>query len=66
MSGARPSIADLAHLVRLAHTVLDNLPPAAANMPPEAKAALTRFYDLSAYHGLAPKNAPHIPDDGRI
>ena len=62
----RPSIADLYHMVRLAKKVLNALPPAAANLPPDAQRALRRFYDLTDYHGVAPDDAPHIPDDGRI
>lgn len=61
-----PTKDQLLTLVGLARTVLDALPPTAANMPGDAKKALKLFYDLSEYHGLAPKSAPHIPDDGKI
>lgn len=60
----QPSVADLLKIIGIARQVLDALPPAAVNMPPEAKAALTQFYDLSDYHGIAPDSAPHIPDTG--
>lgn len=56
-----PTLTTLLTMVTLAHQVFDRLPPSAVNIP-----ALKQFYDLSKYHGLAPKNAPHIPDDGRI
>lgn len=61
-----PTLTTLLTMVTLAHKVLAALPPAAVNVPPEARQALKKFYDLSTYHGLAPKNAPHIPDDGTI
>lgn len=61
-----PTLTTLLTMVTLAHKVLAALPPAAVNIPPEARTALKKFYDLSDHHGLAPKNAPHIKNDGKI
>lgn len=57
----KPTVAELLHIIELAHEVIGTLPPAAVNIP-----ALKQFYDLSKYHGIAPESAPHIPDDGPI
>lgn len=65
-SAAVPTLTTLLTMVTLAHKVLAALPPAAVNVPPEARQAMKKFFDLSKYHGLAPKDAPHIPDDGKI
>jgi hypothetical protein len=59
-----PTLTTLLTLVTLAHRVLKTLPP--ATVPPAARPALKKFYNLAAYHGIAPDDAPHIPDDGRI
>ena len=62
-----PSMDSLLQLVGLAKRVLDALPKdARPQLPPDVQRALTQFYDLSDYHGIAPADAPHIPDDGKI
>lgn len=53
-------------LVRLARRVLDRLQATPEPMPPDIEKALRTFYDLTDYHGIAPADAPHIPDDGLI
>lgn len=60
-----PDSATLLAMVRLARRVLDVV-AAERGVPPEVKTALSRFYDLTDYHGIAPGDAPHIPDDKQI
>lgn len=68
MSAPRPKVADAATLlvmVRLARRVLDVV-VGERGVPSEVKSALSRFYDLTDYHGIPPGDAPHIPDNGDI
>lgn len=60
-----PDPATLLAMVRLARRALDVV-VAEREVPSEVKSALSRFYDLTDYHGIAPADAPHIPDDGQL
>ena len=61
-----PDPATLLAMVRLAKRVLDVVTAERTAVPSEVQRALSRFYDLTDYHGIAPDDAPHIPDDGKI
>jgi hypothetical protein len=61
-----PDVGTLLHLVRLARLALDELQSRPQPIPAAVERALTTFYQLSDYHGIAPADAPHIPDDGLI
>lgn len=53
-------------LLRKARRVLDTLEALHVPVPRDVAHALQTFYDLTDYHGIAPDDAPHIPDDGQI
>ena len=53
------------HLLQVARGVLQKIPKSVP-LPPDAVRALSTFYQLADYHGIAPADAPHIPDDGTI
>lgn len=60
-----PDPETLLAMVRLARRVLDALPKGEV-VPRVVQRELATFYNLTDYHGIAPSDAPHIPDDGLI
>ena len=60
-----PDPSTLLALVQFARRVLDKWPEDRP-VPKEVEAALSCFYNLTDYHGIAPADAPHIPNDGMI
>lgn len=65
MSIDPPSADTLLALVRIARAVLEAWPHDRP-VPPNLVKPLFTFYDLTNCHGIAPLEAPHIPDDGQI
>lgn len=63
-----PSYADILKFAQLAMKVLDAVKAANGHLelPPDAQKELKHVYDLADYHGIAPADAPHIPDDNTI